>query len=421
MFKFIHAADIHLDSPLRGLELYDGAPLERIRSATRQALVNLVELAIGEQVAFVLLVGDLYDGDWKDYNTGLFFAAQMTKLRAAGIRVFLIAGNHDAASTVTRYLRLPDNVTMFSVQKPETVYLPAFDVALHGQGFSHRAVTENLSVAYPRAEPHLLNIGLLHTSMDGREGHEPYAPCSIEGLRSKGYDYWALGHVHTQEILHRDPWIVFPGNIQGRHVREVGAKGCQLVTVQNQQVVAASHCDLDVLRWSVCHIDVHGAETGEDVVDLVRQALGHEITANSHHPLAVRVRLLGACHAHAELSADRERWTNEIRSVATDVSNGTLWIEQVKLHTRVQADLDEMLIRDDALGDLLRVLVHEETAAPFLAEVAGEFRTLQNKLPPELRTGDDAIDLDNPQTLHQAFEDVKHLLLARLLRGEDGR
>src|SRR5918996_1910432 len=111
MFKFIHAADIHLDSPLRGLEQYDGAPVEQIRGATRQALANLVELALAERVAFVLLAGDLYDGEWKDYNTGLFFAAQMTRLREAGIRAFLIAGNHDAASQLTRYLRLPDNVT----------------------------------------------------------------------------------------------------------------------------------------------------------------------------------------------------------------------------------------------------------------------------------------------------------------------
>jgi DNA repair protein SbcD/Mre11 len=294
-------------------------------------------------------------------------------------------------------------------------------VALHGQGFYRRAVTDNLSVAYPKAEPHLLNIGLLHTSLDGREGHEPYAPCSIEELRSKGYDYWALGHVHTQEVLHRDPWIVFPGNIQGRHVREVGAKGCKLVTVQDHQVVSVSHRDLDVLRWTICHVDVDGVGTGDDVVDHVRQALERAWAENNHCPMAVRVRLLGACQAHGELSAHHERWINEIRSVATDVSNGALWIEKVKLHTRVQADLDEMLARHDALGDLLRALVHWETDAPFLDDVADELRSLQHKLPPELSTGEGAIDLDNPQTLRQAVEDVKHLLLARLLAGEDGR
>jgi DNA repair protein SbcD/Mre11 len=421
MFKFIHAADIHLDSPLRGLEQYDGAPVEQIRGATRQALANLVELAIAERVAFVLCAGDLYDGDWRDYNTGLFFAAQMTKLREAGIQVFLITGNHDAASQVTRYLRLPENVTMFSVQHPETIRLAAFDVAIHGQGFRQRVVTDDLSAAYPKPDAHLFNIGLLHTSVDGREGHEPYAPCSLAGLLSQGYDYWALGHVHTREVLHREPWIIFPGNIQGRHVREIGPKGCTLVAVQNHQVVSADHRDLDVLRWSICNVDVSGTQTGDDVVELVRRALMRELADGSSRPLATRIRLMGACQAHGELSANLDRWTNEIRTVATDVSNGALWIEQVKMQTRTQADLDQMLTRDDALGDLLRALLEWETNESFLAEVANEFQALSRKLPAELRSGDDPIDLDNPQTLRQAVEDVKHLLLARLLSQEDSR
>jgi exonuclease SbcD len=421
MFKFLHAADIHLDSPLRGLEQYDGAPVEQIRGATRRALANLVELAIAERVAFVLFAGDLYDGDWKDYNTGLFFAMQMTKLREAGIQAFIIAGNHDAASQVTRYLRLPENVTMFSVQQPETVRLAACDVAIHGQGFGKRAVTDDLSAAYPDPDPRLFNIGLLHTSVDGREGHEPYAPCSLGGLLSKGYHYWALGHVHTREILYRDPWVVFPGNIQGRHVREVGPKGCTLVTVRHDQVVSADHRDLDVLRWLICNVDVSGARTGDDVVEHVRQALVRELADGSDRPLATRIRLMGACQAHGEFSANLDRWTNEIRTVATDVSNGTLWIEQVKLQTRTQADLDQMLARDDALGDLLRALLEWETDEPFLAEVAGEFQQLSRKLPIELRSGDDPVDLDNPQGLRQAIEDVKPLLLARLLSQEDSR
>ncbi len=120
MLRFLHAADIHLDSPLRGLERYEGAPVEEIRGATRRAFENLVDLAVSEKVAFLLLAGDLYDGDWKDYNTGLFFAAQMRRLDEAGIPVFLIAGNHDAASQITRSLRPPSNVTVLSTKKPET-------------------------------------------------------------------------------------------------------------------------------------------------------------------------------------------------------------------------------------------------------------------------------------------------------------
>lgn len=281
MFKFIHAADIHLDSSPRGLARYEGAPVEQLRGATRRALENLIELAIAEKAAFVLLVGDLYDGDWKDYNTGLFFAAQMAKLREANIHVFLVAGNHDADSQITRHLRLPDNVTMFPTQAPERKVLADFDVALYGQGFHTRAVTKDLSVAYPEPDPTLFNIGLLHTSVDGREGHEPYAPCTVEGLRSKGYDYWALGHVHKREILHEDPWIVFPGNTQGRHVRETGPKGCLLVTVQDGRVLPEFR-GLDMLRWSVCEVDVSGTATAEEALDRVSHCARSQSVAVRH-------------------------------------------------------------------------------------------------------------------------------------------
>ena len=114
MFKFLHAADIHLDSPLHKLDHYEGAPVEEIRQATRRAFENLINLAIVEKVAFVLLTGDLYDGDWKDYNTGLYFASQMSKLREAGIPVYIIAGNHDAASKITKTLKLPEGIKIFS-------------------------------------------------------------------------------------------------------------------------------------------------------------------------------------------------------------------------------------------------------------------------------------------------------------------
>jgi DNA repair exonuclease SbcCD nuclease subunit len=246
MFRFIHAADIHLDSPLKGLELAEDAPLEDIRAASRRALENLVDLAIGEEVAFILIAGDLYDGEWRDFNTGLFFNQCMVKLKDAGIRVFVISGNHDAANQMTKTLQLPDNVHKFSSRKAETITIEGIDVAVHGQSFGARAVSNNLSLNYPEARGGHFNIGLLHTALSGREGHEPYAPCSVDDLRSKGYQYWALGHVHKREEVHNDPWIVFPGNIQGRHIREIGHKGCTMVTVDEKQVSYVKHIDLNV-------------------------------------------------------------------------------------------------------------------------------------------------------------------------------
>ncbi len=181
-----------------GLEQYEGAPVQEIRNAARRALSNLVDLAIDQKVAFVLIAGDLYDGDWRDYNTGLFFVDQVRRLREADIPLYLISGNHDAANKMTRTLRMPENVTFFSADRPETALLPDLDVAIHGQSFATAAVYDDLSEGYPLADSGRFNIGMLHTCAAGREGHDRYAPCSIEGLKSKGYDYWALGHIHLR-------------------------------------------------------------------------------------------------------------------------------------------------------------------------------------------------------------------------------
>ncbi|MHB1561187.1 MAG: metallophosphoesterase family protein, partial [Isosphaeraceae bacterium] len=153
MFKFLHAADIHLDSPQKGLERYEGAPAAECRAATRQALENLIELAVAEKVAFVLIVGDLYDGTWTDYNTPLFLNKVLGRLRDARIPVYMIRGNHDAENRMTRDLRLPENVRLLSADRAETVIQDDCGVAIHGRSFATRAVLDNLSRSYPASVP----------------------------------------------------------------------------------------------------------------------------------------------------------------------------------------------------------------------------------------------------------------------------
>ena len=417
--KFIHAADIHLDSALHGLERYEGAPVEEIRSATRRAFDNLIELAIDEQVAFVLLVGDLYDGDWKDYNTGLYFVERMGRLRDASIRVFIVAGNHDAASQITKHLRLPDNVTLFSTRKPERVVLDDLGVSICGQGFATRAVTDDISQGYPQGDPQLLNIGLLHTCLDGKPGHEPYAPCTVDGLRSKGYQYWALGHVHKREEVSRDPWIVFPGNIQGRHIREIGPKGCTLVTVDGGEIVEVAHRDLDVMRWSIRELDVSATETVDDIYEQVREGLQLALDAAEGRPVAVRLVVYGACSAHLKLHADRERWIQEYRALATGLGGAGIWLEKVSIKTKPAISTDEVLERDDALSGLLRAIHDMELDSSVLDELADEMSVLRQKLPAELLAGDDPFDPANPEFLKETLEDIKELLVNRLLSTEN--
>lgn len=417
--KFIHAADIHLDSALHGLERYEGAPVEEIRIATRRAFDNLIELAIDEQVAFVLLVGDLYDGDWKDYNTGLYFVERMGRLRDAGIRVFIVAGNHDAASQITKHLRLPDNVTLFSTRKPERVVLDDLGVSICGRGFATRAVRDDISQDYPQGDPQLLNIGLLHTCLDGKPGHEPYAPCTIDGLRSKGYQYWALGHVHKREEVSQDPWIVFPGNIQGRHIREIGPKGCTLVTVDGGEIVEVVHRDLDVMRWSICELDVSAKETVDDIYEQVREGLQLALETADGRPVAVRLVLSGACSAHLKLHADRERWIQEYRALATGLGGAGIWLEKISIKTKPAISSDEALERDDALSGLLRAIHDIELDSSVLDELSDEISVLRQRLPSELLAGDDPLDPTNPDFLKETLEDIKELLVNRLLSTEN--
>lgn len=255
-FRFFHTADIHLDSPLRGLAGQEGNAVARVRTATREALDMLVGLAIEEKVDFLIIAGDLYDGDWRDYKTGLFFATQMGRLNREGIPVYLLHGNHDAESQITRRLDLPGNVHVFGTRKPETFALDELKVALHGHSFRQRDITDNLVPNYPAPVSGTFNIGVLHTGLGGIGGHENYAPCAIEDLTNKGYDYWALGHVHQAGVLREKPHVVFPGNLQGRHARETGAKGASLVTVEDGDIVELTTVPCDVVRWAVLPVSL---------------------------------------------------------------------------------------------------------------------------------------------------------------------
>lgn len=418
--RFIHAADVHLDSPLRGLERYDGAPVDEIRGATRRALENLVVLAIDKEVDFVLIAGDLYDGDWKDHNTGLFFVSQMSRLRDANIPVVTISGNHDAANKMTRSLRLPDNVELLSHTRPQTARnakLRELNVAVHGRSFAAAEEFGNLARDYPDRQNNCYNIGLLHTSLAGAEGHESYAPCTLDELQQKQYDYWALGHVHTREVKCDDPPIVFSGNIQGRHIREPGSKGCYLVTVDARGKSTLEFHSLDVFRWHTCEIVAAGAQRPDDVLQLFSTELSKWSRSQTTTPLGLRVVVSGRTRVHERLVADPIGMTSEIRAAAMDVAGGNVWVEQVKFRTSAEGDGDAADSMDGPIGELMRYVHELNNDEARLQSLADDLADLRRKLPGELIRGDDALLLDDPKRLRQWLDEVQPLLLGRLSGG----
>ena len=388
-FRFVHTGDIHLDSPLKGLSGQQGAAAERIRTATRVALDNLVTQAIGDKIDFVVIAGDLYDGDWRDFQTGLFFVKQMGRLAQAKIPVFLLHGNHDAESQITRNLTLPTNVSVFPARKPETFRLPHLNVALHGQSFRQRDITDNLVPAYPSPIAGCFNIGVLHTALGGMPGHANYAPCAIEDLINKGYDYWALAHVHQAAVLHERPHVAFCGNLQGRHIRECGPKGASLVAVQDGEFQEISPLHVDCVRWIHLPVPVEQCSAVADVVDRVRQAIEEAVERESQgRLLACRIELTGQTGLQGELLASADHLLAEAKAAALGLGEEVAWIERLVIAT---ASPETAASRKDALGDLQRIIESAGSDAELQARLATDLGDLVRKLPHDIRTDvDDA-------------------------------
>ncbi len=335
-FQFIHAADLHIDSPFAALRTKDAAIAATFAAAGRKAVERLISETLDSGAKFLLVAGDVFDGEWRDVATGLFFARETAKLDRAGVRTFLIRGNHDAASEISRQLPYPPSVHMFEARKGQTQLLEDLRVAVHGRSFPERAVPADFLAGYAPRREGWLNIGMLHTSLEGSPGHNPYAPCTVQDLVRFGYDYWALGHIHAAEIVASDPWIVFPGNVQGRNPRETGPKGAMRVTVEDGRIADVEPIALDAARWAHAQADVSGLEDDDAILDAVAAALAEAHQGAEGRALAVRLTLTGRTPAHARLSArladDGRNWRAELQTQAWRLADD-YWIEKIRLET----------------------------------------------------------------------------------------
>jgi DNA repair protein SbcD/Mre11 len=411
MFSFLHVADIHLDSPLRGLARYEGAPMDEIRGASRQALANLVDYALENAIGLMVLAGDVYDGDCPDFQTLLHFSSQMSRLREHGTQVVMIRGNHDADNPMTSSLQLPDNVTTLSSARPETWHSPTLPVAVHGQSYASRDITDNLAASYPAPTPGLFNIGLLHTAMSGQTADAVYAPCSLADLGAKAYQYWALGHVHEFELVSRDPYVVYSGCIQGRHVREPGAKGCVRVDVADDGSLTVHRVMLDVLRWTQVDIDVSGARTENDLHLAVSAAIQNAVQDQDGRLSAMRLRLHGQCPLHERILHDPDRFTSQIRLMVTDIARHRAWVEKILLETLPELDLDELGHGNTPQAALLHALRAMAAHPEELGRLGVNLRDLRSKL---AGSGVLVPDLGDPASSKALVQDVQNLLLPLL-------
>ncbi|NLC36264.1 MAG: DNA repair exonuclease [Alcaligenaceae bacterium] len=379
--RFIHAADIHLDSPLRGLGSYEDMPVDILRGASRAAFARLVDEALVLDVDFMVIAGDLYDGDWKDHNTGIYFAREMGRLRNGGIPVYVLHGNHDAESVMTRRLALPDNVHVFKASRPTTFVLDKHKVALHGRSFPQAAVVENLAADYPAPLAGHFNIGVLHTALEGNAQHANYAPCSLEQLHTSGYQYWALGHVHEYCVFPGPVPVVFPGNLQGRHIREQGPRGAVLVTCVDGAVESIERLEVDVVRWHELRLDVSGCDAYAEVLTHIHTGLEARLAQQeSEKPCVLRLVLEGESALQGELVGQQPQLRADVVAMMAGLAGGRLWLEKLQVAVHAPPQSPAAGVPDDLAALLAEAVADPDFQQEFLQGLQG----LRDKAPYEL-------------------------------------
>jgi DNA repair exonuclease SbcCD nuclease subunit len=442
--KILHAADIHLDSPLRNLTKYEDAPADQIRGASRRALENMVQLAIEQNVDLVVIAGDLYDGDWPDQNTGLFFVSQACRLIDAGIPIAVIRGNHDAFNKMTLNLRLPKNPDGSDVMLSEkAVDSREFDfgdlaVAVHGRSYRKQHERGDLVKDYPQPRSGHFNLGLLHTSLTGFEGHTAYAPCTPQQLADFEYDYWALGHIHQRgehQIDGAAP-VVFSGNIQGRKINEPGAKGCVIIDIDDRGDTVRTFHPLDVVRFEMCRIDTSEMKRVDDVLDRYESWLETKLEELDDRLLVPRVELTGTTELHRQLSRQYESIEASLRSVSMNTGSDQVWLEKLKVRTsRPQSALIDPSGSVDqgaiaSVNAVVNELKNGNPTGPVLTGelfpedddetsaaadwVKEELSLLLTKLPKEFAGEDAIVNLDNQTELQEWIEQATGELMGRL-------
>lgn len=294
-FRFIHTADLHLDAPLTAIALRDEDLAREIGVASRTAFSRIVDLCIDESVAFLLVAGDLWDGVYSSTKTPRFLKQELLRLNAAGIRCFIIRGNHDALARQTGELDLPESARLF-LGRPSTFdfEIDGHRIAIHGLSFRDPHVPDSLLARYPAPVQGAFNIGMMHTSVNGSPGHDNYAPCSIGDLDRHGYDYWALGHIHRRTEHVGRATIVMPGIPQGRDIGEAGAASVTLVSVEDDNSIVLEQRSVAMLRFDRVDLDCSEITDWSELLVVLEKAIreaGTRVRTEDH--LVIRPRLHG--------------------------------------------------------------------------------------------------------------------------------
>ena len=390
-FRFVHAADLHLDTPFTGIARVAPELAERLRDASLEAFDNLVELTIDRGASFLIISGDIYDGPERGLRAQLRFLRGLERLAEHQVAVFVIHGNHDPLDGWSAIRNWPWNVTVFPGDQVQALAVQSNGdrlATIYGISYASNETSENLAVRFVREDAPGIHVAILHCHVLGSEGipseaAAPYSPCSVADLQSIGMDYWALGHIHQRQNLAESPWIVYPGNLQGRSFKssERGAKGAVLVEASTEGIDNIEFLPLDRIRCKELVIDI-GAIA--DIPSLERaiiqrgQSLQEE---NENRDLLLQITLTGRGGLHDELHRPGNPILGDLLDAVRDeVSERRpfLWFDRITDNSAGVIDRAAIAQRSDFSGDLAR-MADEMAADP------ARIRAITDELMPQLR------------------------------------
>ena len=385
-FRFVHTADVHLDSPLATLALRDPTLAELIGGATRKAFVAIIDLCLSEGVDALLIAGDLYDGEQTSMKTARFLADQLRRLDQAAVATFIIRGNHDAESRITKELTLPESVKVFTGRaEAETLSRGGLEVAVHGVSFAQKHAPDSL---LPKFRPPIagsVNIGMLHTSLGGSAAHDRYAPCAPAELQRADFDYWALGHIHQRSVDVGRATIVMPGNPQGRDINEAGSKSATLVTIGDDRKIKVDERLTSVAEFQRVAVDLAGIEDWREGLARIEQGLLAARAATPSEHLVARLTLAGETPLAWRLRSDADKLDQDARAIAAEL--GRTWIDRIELDCAAPR-ASEGAAQGDPIAEL-RALMETEVAQSkaFQDALRGIADELSRNLPHGSREG----------------------------------
>lgn len=385
MIRILHTADVHLDSPLRSLALRDPELRDRVQTSSRTALSRIVDIALTNDVVALLIAGDLFDGAERSARTAAFLTLQLERLRERGVRVFYVKGNHDVENPLTGELSLPDNVHVFDgrggkVQLAEGVWI-------HGVSFANRHAPESLLPKFPAPVEGAVNIAMLHTSLAGADGHDPYAPCTVGELTDAGFDYWALGHVHRRQVHSKAPWVVMPGTPQGRDIGEPGPKSATLLTID--QAIEIEEVLTSAVEFLHIQVDVADTDNDDALRDILRRTLRDTARNLVSESAVIRLKLTGRTRRRWQVLRDQDVWKETAAQYARET--GTLWLDKVVFDLSDTAEPGHSAT--DELAEIMKAISEEpgfsETCR---AEIEGILQELAPQRRAELLPDEAAMD-----------------------------